>query len=480
MRFFFCASALVSLLWGSVGKMWISINYAIMTIRFIIKNVPATGRKGHHREVAKVRTSIYVRIRDGREIDYIARTGLLVYPKWWNRTREELNASSACPENERLMTNNKIIGLRNYLTQKYIDDRTRGLLSGDWLHTQIGNYFCSEKDSGLSLQALFASFYAERGLSQGRIRQYETLKNAITRFEYFVRNKNGYKYGHGFSFLTADDNVVFRLYDYLLNEKVYLQTCPLPVNGLNGPVRARSINTVNSMLRKIRAFLNWCISRGYLSKSPFDSYHIGGELYGTPVCMTNDEVLKLYRYEFDSVQLSRQRDVFVFQCNIGCRVSDLMRLTTANCNDGCISFIPQKTMRTNARTVTVPMNSIAREIYNKYAADASDGNIGKRLLPCISVQKYNAAIKHMLRKAGITRPVTILDPLTRTEKSVPICDMASSHMARRTFINSIYRKVKDPELVASLTGHSEGSRAFSRYRTIDTAMKKELVRILEK
>ena len=29
------------------------------------------------------------------------------------------------------------------------------------------------------------------------------------------------------------------------------------------------------------------------------------------------------------------------------------------------------------------------------------------------------------------------------------------------------------------TGHVEGSRAFSRYRTIDIDMKKDLVRILE-
>ena len=42
-------------------------------------------------------------------------------------------------------------------------------------------------------------------------------------------------------------------------------------------------------------------------------------------------------------------------------------------------------------------------------------------------------------------------------------------MARRTFIGDIYIKVKDLNLVASLTGHTEGSKAFCRYRDIDTA-----------
>lgn len=54
-----------------------------------------------------------------------------------------------------------------------------------------------------------------------------------------------------------------------------------------------------------------------------------------------------------------------------------------------------------------------------------------------------------------------------------------SHLARRTFIGNIYKLVKDPNLVSALTGHVEGSRAFTRYRTIDIDMKKDLVKILE-
>jgi hypothetical protein len=41
------------------------------------------------------------------------------------------------------------------------------------------------------------------------------------------------------------------------------------------------------------------------------------------------------------------------------------------------------------------------------------------------------------------------------------------------------KKVKDPNLVGSLSGHAEGSKAFSRYRDIDEEMKTELVKMLE-
>ena len=87
--------------------------------------------------------------------------------------------------------------------------------------------------------------------------------------------------------------------------------------------------------------------------------------------------------------------------------------------------------------------------------------------------------KDIVKKAGITRLVTTLDPLTRKEVKRPIYEVASSHMARRTFIGNIYKQVKDQHLVSSLTGHSDNSRAFVRYRNIDIDMKQELVNILD-
>ena len=72
-----------------------------------------------------------------------------------------------------------------------------------------------------------------------------------------------------------------------------------------------------------------------------------------------------------------------------------------------------------------------------------------------------------------------LNTVSRTEVKVQINEIASSHMARRTFIGNIYKLVKDPNLVSALTGHAEGSRAFNRYRDIDIDMKRDLVKILE-
>jgi len=101
------------------------------------------------------------------------------------------------------------------------------------------------------------------------------------------------------------------------------------------------------------------------------------------------------------------------------------------------------------------------------------------LFPFYTEQKYNVKIKEAFQRAGLDRMVTTINQKTREEEQKPLYEVASSHMARRTFIGNIYKKVKDPNLVGALSGHKEGSKAFGRYRTIDDDMKKELINLLD-
>ena len=113
------------------------------------------------------------------------------------------------------------------------------------------------------------------------------------------------------------------------------------------------------------------------------------------------------------------------------------------------------------------------EILNKYKSTER-----KSLLPFISSQKYNDYIKQILHTCGIDRMVTVLNPTTGESEQRCIADVASSHIARRTFIGNLYKKVKDPNLVGKLSGHKEGSRAFARYRDIDDEMISDLTNLL--
>jgi len=57
----------------------------------------------------------------------------------------------------------------------------------------------------------------------------------------------------------------------------------------------------------------------------------------------------------------------------------------------------------------------------------------------------------------------------------PICDVASSHMARRTFVGNAYKLVADPNIIGKMSGHVDGSRAFARYRNIEDATLRSVI-----
>ena len=434
-----------------------------MTIRFSIKTNLSKESKFSHHLSNNTRVPVYVRIRDGRSVDQTVRTRILVNPIWWNPVREEVRPNSSCTEEERLCINLEILSLRNKLVAKYVADRALVGIGKDWLRNEV---YPARTAPARTLDSMFAEFIREHDISDARKEQYLQALHILGRFELF-RKKNCNDKSKDLDFTQLDKDWVDKLQHYMLNE-----------HRLDGFAaknqRPRSQNTVNDILKKLRTFFKWCTDKEYIDKSPFDNFQIGSDMYGTPVCLTPDEVRKVYRADIRSESLRRQQDVFIFQCNVGCRVGDLMRLTEENCADGYISYIPSKTMYSHADTVTVPLNKTALSIIARYK-----GRCDGKLLPFISVQKYNDAIKKILKIAGITRQVAVLDPLSRTEKRVSICDVGSSHMARRTFINNLYHKVKDPALVSSLTGHKDGSKAFQRYRNIDFKLKCELVEMLE-
>lgn len=234
-------------------------------------------------------------------------------------------------------------------------------------------------------------------------------------------------------------------------------------------------NTVVSELRRLRAFFSWAVKKGWTDTNPFKNFQIGAESFGDPVFITIKERDKLYNAEIDNESLARVRDIFVFQCMVGCRVSDLKKLTKSNIVDGCIEYIAAKTKDKRPRVARIPLTEKANTILAKY--DLPDG----KLLPFISEQKYNDYLKDLFRhkNVAINRIVTIVDPKTRRNKQVKISDIVSSHMARRVFIGNLHKKGVKNEIIASMSGHVQHSRAFSRYYNIDKEDQKSAIKMIE-
>jgi integrase len=150
-------------------------------------------------------------------------------------------------------------------------------------------------------------------------------------------------------------------------------------------------------------------------------------------------------------------------------------MTPQHIENGILTYTPHKTKEgKEAIQARVPLHPKAQELVKKYAGLDGAG----RLFPFITPQKYNDAIKAIFTMAGITRNVEVRNPQTREYEIHPINEIASSHLARRTFIGNAYFKVTDPNLIGKMSGHVEGSKAFKRYRNIEDETLKDVIDLI--
>lgn len=210
----------------------------------------------------------------------------------------------------------------------------------------------------------------------------------------------------------------------------------------------------------------WLYDNRKTKNRPFDGIKLGSEKFGTPNYISIQERNEIAAFDLsDHKNLEVQRDIFVFQCFVGCRVGDLMRLTSKNVVGSILVYTPHKTKDEGDQSLQarVPLHPKAMELVRKYKGLDAKG----RLFPFISPQKYNDAIKEVCTIVGIDRIVQIRNPKTGETEYRPINEIISSHWARRTFVGNAYFKVQDPNLIGKMSGHVEGSKAFSRYRKIE-------------
>lgn len=232
-------------------------------------------------------------------------------------------------------------------------------------------------------------------------------------------------------------------------------------------------NTVICELRLLRTFLKYALKSTWTNTNPFDNFKLDSEVYGEPIYITIQERDFIYNAEISKPYLERVRDIFIFQCMVGCRVGDLVKLKKDNIVEGFIQYVAGKTKDKKDRIARVPLTDKALNTLSKYDLP------GGQLLPFITDQRYNEYIKELFRELGLNRIVTIKDPKTREGKQVKICDIATSHMARRVFVGSLYEKGIKNEVIASMSGHSEDSKSFSRYYSIGKEKQIDAIKTIE-
>lgn len=438
------------------------------------------------------KAEVLLRYRNTREVALRAHTHTYILPKFFidgeivikNRliTKEVQEALDA------KTTIDKIVGtIIEKGNKKPISDFTQ-----DWAQDTIDrllypeNYKSPDSDE-LFLQDKFEDFLKLKKLSVERHKSYRCIFRIVKRYELYT--------GKHIILDKATHETLVALENFFRNEHKLFEPSKTKYTIALKPVKKykfvwdnsehertplkRSDNAIVTYMSAVKAYWHWCIDMGYTKNDPFRQYCVGSQKYGTPYYLTTEERDIFFNTDLSyDKEVALARDIFIFQCYIGCRISDLLSLTENNIvtteNGIAVNYVPSKTKEERPRVVKVYLAPTAIEIMNR-----NKGLSPNTLFPFISTGKLNDLIRVGLKKAEITRVVTTVNPVTKQSEQHPICDVASSHMARRTFIGNLYKKVKDPNLVGKLSGHCEGSKAFARYRVIDDEMIKEMTTLLD-
>lgn len=395
------------------------------------------------------------------------RTGsrIFVPAERWNASTQQLAVPRlASPEQTEIRRiNRQIADLRQSVLDAY--DRLRaegGTPTKGWLIGAVLNFHNPSPIAGVRagttahVPALFAEYTAEKHISPHRVLTLGVVRRLLERYEAILRHP-----------LTLADITPEMLRDFERFQKNEYRTNP--------KVKPRGENTVAGTMSIVHSFVLWALRKGLTTQDAFRFYEIPREVYGLPIYLTIEERDAIANLDLSArPALERQRDIFVFQCHVGCRVSDLLAMTKRSIIDGAVEYIPHKTQDARPEAIRVPLTKTAQRIIEKYADTEGDA-----LFPFISAQKYNDALKEIAERAGITRVVTRLNPTTRKTEQVRLCDIISSHTARRTFVGAAVNRIKDTRLVASLSGHTPNSKAMSRYYIVEEQTKKEIIELID-
>lgn len=252
------------------------------------------------------------------------------------------------------------------------------------------------------------------------------------------------KTGEGVTFRAINGALFTRFFTFLVD-----------VRGLFNVTACKQLSTLKTLL-------NYAKGTGIEIPGDYSGFKIRRENLEV-IALTEGEFSALLNYCPDSVRLQRVKDLFVFACCTGLRVSDLMGLKWENIKDGLISIRVKKTKE----LLTVPITKHSAEILSRYSGQPLP-------LPVISTQKANKYLKELCQLAGITAPVERVRYQGAKRVSVikPKYCFITIHTGRRVFCSlSLSRGV--PVLDVMALGGWRSHSSFKRYQDIANEIRRE-------
>lgn len=376
---------------------------------------------------------IYVSLEEGTVIS--TPSGFTVHPKDWSKTTKRPKQKSEA--NKKIFS--KLNTLQDFIYDQVNEAQAKAqVIDVYWLRQKIEECFNRVRKTDHSLVVNHIQYIIDNantrkikgrkkvGLSEHRIKGYQTFKKTIELYEKEIKKK--------IHFQDLNKPFIDRFTNWLFNVKQYstnyagkildnLKTVCLDAEKLD--------IKVHSFAKQIEGF-----------KEQNDDRYIQ--------TLSFEELEQIRTAELETEAQDNARKWLLLGCEIGQRAGDLLRLTPDNIryknNRTYIDIEQQKTGK--FVTVGVIAAHVIEIIENGFPYP-------------ISQQKLNKHIKEVCRLAKIDYEVKgkKYDPKTKRKKldEYPKWQLITSHSFRRSFATNYYKKIPTAVLIG-ITGHSKESQ----------------------
>jgi integrase len=380
-------------------------------------------------------STIYVRLRDGRNTDIENSTGYLIEPKHWSESNGKVKQSAS--NTEKINLSNNLENLQRKIIDSLNEDKGNGTpINSEWLNLVIQKYKNPLLEQKTDLLISMIEAYknelstkvnqrTKRKTSSATLRNFNTTISRLKKFEESKKTR--------FNIHQIDLTFHSDYIKYATNKL-----------GL-------SINSIGKDLRQIKTVCLDARDKGFEISKQLESRKFNAPSEPTMFVTLNElelDKIKKHKFKKDTGYLDNSRDWLIIGCWTGCRVNDLMKLTKNN-----ILMTPQGqkfiryTQSKTSKQVDIPIHEDVKEILDRLEDFPRP----------ISDVKFNEYIKKVCKEVGLIDEVdgTKQNPETHKKETGTFqkWELIRSHTCRRSFATNHYNKLSN-KLIMAVTGHA--------------------------
>lgn len=389
--------------------------------------------------------TIFYRFKQSKVFDIECSIGIQIPNKRWSDSKQEVLSTTDVNFKE---LNSKIKSLDLYVRKEYGNATINSeIINTAWLKQKINIFFNKVTDNVEVNASVFFTNFIETFIEDSKTKK--TRKNTLIKPRTIQHYTTTLKKILAFE---EQERTKIKLTDITISFHTKLIEFLETKQKLNP-------NTIGGYIDDIKLFCNNAEKKDFVISKEFKLT----EFY-SPTNKTNDpylneeEINLIYKQDFEQEYLDNARDWFIIGLRTGLRVSDFLKLTTKNIEDG---FIFKKTLKTDY-PVIIPIHEQVENILTK-----RNGAFPR----VISDQKFNDYIKIVCEKVGFTEIIegAKLTAVTLKENGKKKIlyrkqfgkfakhELISSHICRRSFATNLYGKI-DTLTIMKITGHSTESQ----------------------